>query len=850
MKQQKERKTKKTLLASIIVMIVCIAMLLGTTFAWFTDSVSNTGNRIQAGTLKIDLLKYDKNSQATAAEGKYVSIANGTGDIFRANATVAQDSYDTLWEPGKTQMVSLAVENKGNLAVKYTAYIDVTDEGLLDDPSTDAKDSSLEYALIPMTSATPVDFTGMTWAQVKQAQGVETGDVVAGRITINTGVLDEVAKGETGERDYVTLAVHMKEEAGNAYQGKDAIIDVTIVATQMTAEKDGFGSDQYDAQAHGEVPPYPVYANVKTPAVTESLTADANFAASGKVTSASISKGAVNAALEAAKDENPGATVSVQMNLEVNTKAKTDDSITLDISLKKIVSVTKDGSTTSSTASISDLGVGNFQKTVANIGAGLNNLVVYHKHGTAEPALMHKLTAEELAAGNVSGFSYDAVSGSLTIITNQYSDFIVSFEGAVATIERGDQNLYFATLADAIANVQNDETIEMLKNVSNAEGMSISSGKNFTVDFNGTTYTLNKPGAGSTGTETSGFQMLSGSTITFKNGTINISEENLTTATVGKNIGRIIQCYAQLTLQDMTIDGKNQYATKAYVMSFNNQPVELKGNTNVISAEGQVAFDADGGWDGYAPCAVSINTTGTIVGNIEVGGGTLSIENANVKGGIVGTAKAENNIIGGKYTQDPTYYVKDGYKASQDKESGIWTVAERRDVYNVTKKEYYATWTKALSEATSGDTLQLLDTINPTNNMTFDKSLTIDMNGFGFVRAKEESGGYKIDLKPGCDLTMENGTWAMNATFGDITAEGSNGTCNVTYENVTFDNLNNPTTEEIMDKPGNTTELSMNAFKGNFQGGLKINATFKNCKFHNAKVEFSGYNSGNSVDAK
>ena len=90
------KNTKRALLASVLSVALCCAMLIGSTFAWFTDSVTNTGNRIQAGNLEIDLLM-DK-----AGNGTYTSIADGEGDIFN-EAQIAQNSNETLWEPGKTQ---------------------------------------------------------------------------------------------------------------------------------------------------------------------------------------------------------------------------------------------------------------------------------------------------------------------------------------------------------------------------------------------------------------------------------------------------------------------------------------------------------------------------------------------------------------------------------------------------------------------------------------------------------------------------------------------------------------------------------------------------------------------------
>lgn len=214
-------------------------MLVGSTFAWFTDSVTNTGNRIQAGNLEIDLLM-DKEENGT-----YTSIAGGKGEIFN-EAQIAQNSNKTLWEPGKTQIVYLGVQNKGSLALKYNILLDVTDNGLV---------GALEYAVLDGAQAS--DLADVTdWEALKAMEGAQTGDIAAGRtIAAPNGCLDEIANGTKDETDYFALAVHMKEDAGNEYQGKDITIDVTVVATQATAEEDGFGNDQYDKDAT-----YPVIA--------------------------------------------------------------------------------------------------------------------------------------------------------------------------------------------------------------------------------------------------------------------------------------------------------------------------------------------------------------------------------------------------------------------------------------------------------------------------------------------------------------------------------------------------------------------------------------------------------------
>ena len=100
-----KKSTKHALLTSVLSLVLCMAMLIGTTFAWFTDSVTSSNNKIQAGTLQIDLELLDKES------GSWSSVKKSNEAIFDYN----------LWEPGYTDVKILKVENEGNLALKWMA---------------------------------------------------------------------------------------------------------------------------------------------------------------------------------------------------------------------------------------------------------------------------------------------------------------------------------------------------------------------------------------------------------------------------------------------------------------------------------------------------------------------------------------------------------------------------------------------------------------------------------------------------------------------------------------------------------------------------------------------------------
>ena len=236
------KMTKRALLTSVMALMLCFAMLTGTTFAWFTDQETSANNKIIAGNLDIQLLMFDGN--------EYVDIGSSGDPIFGdEDSLIAQnDNLDTLWEPGKTQIAYLAIRNAGNLAIKYDVKVLIEDNGLV---------GALEYAIVPMAdAATASTVLGADWNAVKALEGVSTGDLVAGTMmAAENGRLDEIRNGEEfkDETDYFALAIHMKESADNIYMSdglnvKSVKIDIIVDATQVEAEEDAFGDD-YDMLA-------------------------------------------------------------------------------------------------------------------------------------------------------------------------------------------------------------------------------------------------------------------------------------------------------------------------------------------------------------------------------------------------------------------------------------------------------------------------------------------------------------------------------------------------------------------------------------------------------------------------
>lgn len=212
-----KKATKRALLTSILAICLCLVMLIGSTFAWFTDTASTNVNQIVSGTLDVDIVTPDDNH--TSLTG-----ANAEKLKFVKNAD-APTTEAVLWEPGCTYVTEgFQIANKGNLALKWKAEVN---KGTTE---ANAKNADLlqviEFSVVTEKSetATPInEFVG------KLAAGTNSVP--------------------TYSNDTYYIMGHMKEEAGNDYQGLTLDgISITVYATQDTVENDSFGPD-YDESA-------------------------------------------------------------------------------------------------------------------------------------------------------------------------------------------------------------------------------------------------------------------------------------------------------------------------------------------------------------------------------------------------------------------------------------------------------------------------------------------------------------------------------------------------------------------------------------------------------------------------
>lgn len=222
-----------------------------------------------------------------------------------------------------------------------------------------------------------------------------------------------------------------------------------------------------------------------------------------------------------------------------------------------------------------------------------------------EGANITTVTAQEGASATV------VVPNASTKPTN--TDGAVTTTTPVATVG----TTAFGSLADAVAvaATQKGSTVTLLQDASGC-GIIVPSGSEFKLDFGGHTYTVkDAPLAGSTGTKNQCFQLLKDSKLTFKNGKI-----------VADNSGikMMIQNYSSLTLTDMTVDATEGNNNVNYVVSNNCGNVVFDGNTTIKSKPEGHAFDVCK-YGSYSEPTVTWNSTGSVVGNIELTGGELVV---------------------------------------------------------------------------------------------------------------------------------------------------------------------------------------------------------------------------------
>ena len=371
----KRRSAKRALLLSVLSIFVCVVMLAGSTFAWFTDTASSGVNRIQSGTLDLKLeyaTAWDEQGNPTQWTDVDADDAKDLSFIRKTENGYAVDP-GMRWEPGGTyQLQQLRVSNAGNLAFKYKVEITgIRGDAVLNDV---------------------IDWT-VKVGEEDYALGVEH------HLPANDG--------ETAY-DVISICGHMQESAGNEYQEKTIeSAKVRIYAVQDAVESDSY-DNQYDAKADG-TPQFDTWLD--NVIISGDKAADQDMTLKDRETNPTITAFVPAASTDEEKLTLTRTAANTPGNIEVVTGTTAES---VEVSLKDA-----DGNAVTAKA-------GTFFTLTMSVGKNLNVLGFYHR---GEP--MTKAASAEAAASQNDTYYYDAATGIITYSTDDFSPFTVVISKSV-----------------------------------------------------------------------------------------------------------------------------------------------------------------------------------------------------------------------------------------------------------------------------------------------------------------------------------------------------------------------------------------------------------------------------------
>ena len=369
------RQTKSSILTSLISLVLCITMLLGTTFAWFTDVVTSGSNIIASGKLEAQLHWSDK---------LLPEDSNGWHDA----ESEAVFNYN-LWEPGYTELRYVKVSNNGSLNFKWKLSIKAEGE------VTDLSDIIDVYYVNPVTNElTKNDLSKLTPA------GTLT-DILAN----NSGETGRLAPGTSS---ILAIAFHMDELAGNDYQGKTLCengFSLNLLATQDIGESDSFGDD-YDADA-------------------EWPGTSLNFNGSASLTRVPVIYGAL--ANNITIDVGNGISADLPVGVKIAEGASSLDLTVTGVEADGNLSLDNGANAISYDVHISGIASDNTTPMIVNLGAVLQagltdtELKLYHNEGDTPVLMTRVASADDFAIHNQ--YTYDSETGNVSIYVANFSVF-------------------------------------------------------------------------------------------------------------------------------------------------------------------------------------------------------------------------------------------------------------------------------------------------------------------------------------------------------------------------------------------------------------------------------------------
>jgi len=412
------RRTKRSLMYSVISMVICVAMFIGTTFAWFTDSVTSGVNKIVAGNLDIEV-EFSK-------DGSTWTKLEGSDSVFNKNA---------LWEPGYTEYVYFKVENKGTLAFNYKALVTpVSENGGI---NVDGESFKLSDYLVFGTTAATEDFDTLEFADRDAARAAvgTTQGLSVDNLTQTGSFLKD------GAAQYFALVVYMPETVGNKANYKTGTTAPTIElgiefkAVQKAYENDSF-DDQYDKEAENE-------SKYIAGAYYDYFKAINETATSGSDKKFNVEKDNGNGIVASASGETANAGEDVSLVVTKSSTAETNFT----------VAVAADHVVNGYDIKVSGQKANSLVQAKLYVGTGLIDFKFYHNN-----VLMTVGTKGSLTDGQ---YYYDSAEGYVYFASTTFSPWQATYVAPEAAIN----GVAYGSLQNALLAAKAGDVVTLLKDI-------------------------------------------------------------------------------------------------------------------------------------------------------------------------------------------------------------------------------------------------------------------------------------------------------------------------------------------------------------------------------------------------
>lgn len=636
------KRLKKSILACGAALALSATALIGTTFAWFTDSVTNSGNKIQAGTLKINAFAFD-----TGTGGITVNDVGGKNYTFEAEgedlrASAAPIVNETNFAPGDVNAKLLEVTNAGS--IDAMVKLNFTVEGTLTDALW------FDFVRIDESNAVTGTFGEKPMSELVSLSAKElplpAADSGAGALRF-------------------VLVYGMNEEAGNEHQGGTFTADVAILARQNVngAQYPTVVSDEEgltDALAAGgnvllsqDIVTTPELESIVTDSLYPNIyiTKDTELNMNGREVSffeeiqeADLGKAAV--AFFAVTD----GTLTIDGDGVFNAEAGGNNGYCINVNGGNLVinggkyygavtAVQVQNGTAIINGGFFDLAptakevVPNYSKFLINcIDAGSQD-------GTAQVIITGGTFVNVDPSDTESDPSdpTNYVAEGYTVISEKQANgdiwyTVVPIEASADTAQSFAEALKGLNVAGDV-----EKIITIENDIEDITGIQTAAGNTLEVNFGGHSVSVGTT-VGSEGTVTNGMQLLEGSKVTLRNGTYRPGDDNVLI---------LVQNYCDLVLDNFTLDVSG--SENCYALSNNCSYTVLTGNTNIITGDNnRFALDTCN-FASYTLPTVELdeNMTGTVQGIVYVDGGYLIVKNGTIDGTVKYTKQGGSLVISG-----------------------------------------------------------------------------------------------------------------------------------------------------------------------------------------------------------